>query len=576
MPSEPGPSWWQGIAPGWDKGDTDELLRLLAQAYPSPADLPSAPQLCDLGVPAELSNAISPDDPWVTALRHVVAERQADQFIKAVLVDQWEKEPDGALAGLLERAGESRSGLQKISSDNGEPADGEEVIEVYDQLMLRTVIVEVNESLSGTGCLIGDRLVLTCQHVVEESRGKIADPSSIEVRFDFNRRRRTTYPETGQRVQVSAVISSSPPTDADRNLVPGSYRGADADHLDYAILELSASAPAVLTYAEPTERGHYRPYFTRYRFRTGGRLVLAHHPEAAGIKFSDIDKEPEFDYSATRVAYQCKTKPGSSGGPIVNMQGRLVALHQGVIVPDQAAAETANTQKGIPISAIADDLKKKGLGYVVKPENVTYIGRYSYSRHAREQVCLALTGDLSTVTRYLMVPDFIGTPYTLWDWLEKHNKLRKLRSALEAADRGELVRILDADRVMVDRAQMDQIGELAESVLRSATEAGKPGTFTVAMNRVRRLSEKLALTLRQLPRFVGDDRVQLQWEVEWNAKFGAASFALSELRSSLPALDAQSYQAQDNTARVLTFARKVQAAVYALYELAEDPQLATQ
>jgi V8-like Glu-specific endopeptidase len=576
VPSEPGPPWWQGIAPGWDKDDTDELLRLLAHAYPSPADLPSAPR--DLSVPAELSNAISPDDPWVTALRHVVAERQVGQFIKAVLDDQWEKESAGALVSLLEMAGESRSGLEKNSSDNGEPADGEEVIEVYNQLMLRTVIVEVNESLSGTGCLIGDQLVLTCQHVVEESRGKIADPSSIEVRFDFNRRRRTTYVENGQRVQVSAVISSSPPTDADRNPVPGSYRGADADHLDYAILELSAPAPApaVLTHAEPTERGHYRPHSTRYRFRATGRLVLAHHPEASGIKFSDIDKKPEFDYSATRIAYQCKTKPGSSGGPIVNMQGRLVALHQGIIVPDQAAAETANAQKGIPISAIAEDLKKKGLGDVVKPENVTYIGRYRYSRHAREQVCLALSDDLSTVTRYLMVPDFIDTPYTLWDWLEKHNKLRKLRSALEAADRGELVRILDADRVIVDRAQMDQIGELAESVLRSATEAGKPGTFTVAMNRVRRLSEKLALTLRQLPSFVGDDRVQLQWEVEWNAKFDTASFALSELRGSLPALDAQPYQAQDNTARVLTFARKVQAAVYAMYELAEDPKLAAQ
>ena len=507
-----------------------------------------------------------------------MAERQVDQFIKAVLVDQWEKEPDSTLASLLEMAGESRSGLEKISLGNGEPADGEEVIEVYNQLMLRTVIVEVNEYFSGTGCLIGDKLVLTCQHVVEESRGKIADPSSIEVRFDFNRRRRTTYAETGQRVQVSAVISSSPPTDADRNPVPGSYRGADADYLDYAILQLSAlpPPPPVLTYAEPTERGHYRTYFTRYRFRTGGKLVLAHHPEAAGIKFSDIDKEPEFDYSATRVAYQCQTKPGSSGGPIVNMQGRLVALHQGAIVPDQAAAETANTQKCIPISAIAEDLKKKGLGYVVKPDDVTYIGRYSYSRHAREQVCLALSGDLSTVTRYLMVPDFIDTPHALWDWLEQHNRLRKLRSALEAADRGDLVRILDADRVIVDRAQMDQIGELAESVLRSATEAGKPGTFTVAMNRVRRLSDKLALTLRRLPRFVGDDRVQLQWEVEWNAKFGAASFALSELRSSLPALDAQSYQAQDNTARVLTFARKVRAAVYAMYELAEDPKLAAQ
>ena len=105
-----------------------------------------------------------------------------------MLDDQWEKEPDGALARLLEKTAGSRSGLEKIASYNGEPADGDEVIEVYNQLMLRTAIVEVNEIFRGSGCLIGDQLLLTCQHVVEESRGKIADPSSIEVRFDFNRR----------------------------------------------------------------------------------------------------------------------------------------------------------------------------------------------------------------------------------------------------------------------------------------------------------------------------------------------------------------------------------------------------
>jgi Trypsin-like peptidase domain len=576
VPSQPEPPWWQDLAPGWGKDDTDELLGLLAQAYPSPADLPSVPRISDFSVPAELRNAIAPEDSWTTVLRHAVAERQVGQLITAVLDDQWEKEPDGALASLLEKAAESRSGLEKIASYNGEPADGDEVIDVFEQLMLRTAIVEVNERFSGSGCLIGDQLLLTCQHVVEESRGRIADPSSIEVRFDFNRRRRATYVEAGQRIPVSAVISWSPPTDAEWDPVPGNYRGADADHLDYAILELSAPAPAVPPHAKLTERGYYRPYFTPYRFRAEELLVLAHHPEAAVIKFSHVTKKPEFDYNATRVAYRCNTEPGSSGGPIVNMQGRLIALHQGVIVLDQGASETASNKKGIPISAIAVHLKRKELDYIVKPENVTHIGRYSYSRRAREQICQALSGHLSTVTRYLKVPGIIDDPYKLWDWLEKHNRLPKLRSALEAADYGGLVQILDTDRVIVDRAQMDQIGELAESILRSAKEAETPSTFTVSMNRVRRLSEKLALTLRQLPRFVGDDRVQLQWQVDWNAKFGAASSALSELGRSLPPLDAQPYRAQRNITRVLRFAREIQAVVYAMHDLAENPKLAAQ
>jgi hypothetical protein len=576
VPGQPEPPWWQDLAPYWGKDDTDELLRLLAQAYPSPADLPSPPQISDFSAPAELRNAIPPEDLWTMVLGHAIAERQVDQLITAVLDDQWGKEPNGALARLLEKAAESRSGLERTTSHIGEPADGDEVIEVYEQLMLRTAIVEVNERFSGSGCLIGDQLLLTCQHVVEESRGKIADPNSIMVRFDFNRRRRTTYAETGQRVSVSAVISSSPPTDADRNPVAGNYRGGDADHLDYAILELSAPAPAVLAHAESRERGYYRPYFTPYHFSADELLVLAHHPEAAVIKFSHVTKKPEFDYNATRVAYRCDTEPGSSGGPIVNMQGRLIALHQGVIVPDQGSSETVSNKKGIPISAIAGHLKRKELDYIVKPENVTHIGRCSYSRHAREQICQALSGDLSTVTRYLKVPGFIDDPDKLWDWLEKHNRLPKLRIALEAADYGGLVQILDTDRVIVDRAQMDQIGELAESILRSATEAETPSTFTVSMNRVRRLSEKLALTLRRLPRFVGDDRVQLQWQVDWNARFGAASSALDELGRSLPPLDAQPYRARRNTTRVLGFAREIQAIVYAMHDLAENPKLAAQ
>ncbi len=260
----------------------------------------------------------------------------------------------------------------------------------------------------------------------------------------------------------------------------------------------------------------------------------------------------------------------------MNAQGRLIALHQGVIVPEQGAAETAPDKRGIPISAIAEDLRRKELGDIVKPENVTRMGRRSYSRHAREQICRELSGDLSAVTRYLKVPGFIDDPDTLWDWLENHNRLPKLRCALEAADRADLVRILDADRVIVDRARMDQIDELAESILRSAAEAEQPGTFTVAMNRVRRLVESLELALPELPEFDGDDRTQLQWQVDWNVKLGAASTALGELWESLPARDAEPYQARRNTIRVLRLARKIRSAVDAMYDLAENPELAAQ
>ena len=580
VPGQPGPPlWWRDLAPGWSKDDTVELLRLLNQAYPSPADLPGVPHIGDLGVPAELGNAIPAEDPWTMTLRHSLAERQIDQLLTTVLNDLREREPDGALARLLKKAAKPRSGLEKNTSGNGEPADGDDVIDAFIEMKLRTAVVEVNEHSTGSGCLIGDRLVLTCQHVVEESRGKVADPTAIRVRFDFNRRSGKTYAQTGQLVAVSGVISSSPPTDTERDPAPGSYRGADADHLDYALLELSAPAPPppAQTQGGLAERGYYWTFDGPYRFGADEWLVLAHYPEGAFIRFNYVGGKPKFDYSKTRISYRCEnTKPGSSGGPIVNAQGRLIALHQGVIVPEQGAAETAPDKRGIPISAIAEDLRRKELGDIVKPENVTRMGRRSYSRHAREQICRELSGDLSAVTRYLKVPGFIDDPDTLWDWLENHNRLPKLRCALEAADRADLVRILDADRVIVDRARMDQIDELAESILRSAAEAEQPGTFTVAMNRVRRLVESLELALPELPEFDGDDRTQLQWQVDWNVKLGAASTALGELWESLPARDAEPYQARRNTIRVLRLARKIRSAVDAMYDLAENPELAAQ
>ena len=254
----------------------------------------------------------------------------------------------------------------------------------------------------------------------------------------------------------------------------------------------------------------------------------------------------------------------------MNMQGRLTGLHQGF-------PEAEDRNRGIPVSVIAGKIKDEGLGYLVEasePGQIAQIGRYRYSRSVRERVCQALADDPSVVIRYLQVPVAIDDPDKLWDWLEQHSKLRKLRIALEKAGRDDLTRILDTDRIVVDHARMNILSDLAGQLMASAREAERLSSFISAMNEVRLLREDIALQLSQLPDFSGDESIDLHWRVKWAASFGAASSAMRNLEKSLPARNARSEQAWQKVHRVIECARAMQAAVIELRRLAENPTLA--
>jgi Trypsin-like peptidase domain/Bacterial Death-like domain 3 len=424
-------------------------VRLLARSYPSLTDAPPAAVARAGG----RSGALSREEMWTAVLRQAVSGQWLDHLIGAILEERWEKRLADELTDLLENVGDSRKGLQKFTADNAGPIETEAFLRIGEVLRSRTAIVLVNEKFCGSGCLITDRFLLTCQHVVEQVDGKLADPATIEVVFDFDRRSGTTYIETGLRVRVTQIVSHSPPADAERPKTPSHSSGADREHLDYAILELESLAPAVQVNGEPTSRGYYRLYSNTYWFRSDELLLLAHYPRANYQSISHLSGQPEYDHEGTRLFYRCNTEQGSSGGPIVNMQGRLTGLHQGF-------PEAEDRNRGIPVSVIANNIKDEGLDYLVEasePGQIVQIGRYRYSRSARERVCQALADDPSVVIRYLQVPVSIDDPDKLWDWLEHHGKLRKLRIALEKSGRDDLTRILDTDRIVVDRAT-DSVG----------------------------------------------------------------------------------------------------------------------
>jgi len=59
-----------------------------------------------------------------------------------------------------------------------------------------------------------------------------------------------------------------------------------------------------------------------------------------------------------RMRYSANTKSGSSGSPVVNSKGHLIALHH---AGDPNFAQMAKYNQGIPIKLIQDDITAAGL-----------------------------------------------------------------------------------------------------------------------------------------------------------------------------------------------------------------------
>src|SRR6185503_13926458 len=73
-------------------------------------------------------------------------------------------------------------------------------------------------------------------------------------------------------------------------------------------------------------------------------------------KTSYIKERPEESGSGTRIRYRGNTMQGSSGSPVVDARGVLVAIHH---------FSTATRNQGVPAAAIAQHLIDSGHGDVL-------------------------------------------------------------------------------------------------------------------------------------------------------------------------------------------------------------------
>ncbi|HZC61333.1 MAG TPA: hypothetical protein VE464_06800, partial [Streptosporangiaceae bacterium] len=310
---------------------------------------------------------------------------------------------------------------------------------------------------------------------------------------------------------------------------------------------------------------HYPIHFTPSRIGREQVLLLGHHPHGETIKSSFLTS-PELNRNRTRIKYAADTMPGSSGGAIVNGGGRLVGLHH----------YASRTDKhGVPIAAVARDLKARKFDYLFEQtpheQNVTHLGRYSLN--AKRQICEALVSDWQSLTEHLGVPDFVTSADAFWDWLSLNNKLRKLRDALEAARRTELVRILDEDVIIVDQSAINNIQGLADQLVVSAESAAAPSSYLRSAMRARSLARMLVDEIESLSSAPDDDRAQLHWRTTWQSELGCAASNLDGLLQLLPDTAEDASFTRPYLQGMIRTAHDVQSTVSTLAELSQNPEL---
>lgn len=227
----------------------------------------------------------------------------------------------------------------------------------------------------GTGFLIGERLVLTCHHVVASH----LDPSKrgeIAVQFDY-------FAKENDAIEPTAWLPCDPSWE-----IPFSPHGAadlleqaglpQADELDFAILQLPSRPPG--------QRGAL-PLFELHPIPTvpGSLILLAGHPGPYQLQPIQCSiAAPGFvslNENQTRFSYRNSTLKGSSGSPIFDRHFRWIGLHhnRGALRKDQPSMVEDN--RGIPGKAI-----------------VSWLRRHSKNNPAAKAAALALGVPIDPVT----------------------------------------------------------------------------------------------------------------------------------------------------------------------------------
>lgn len=223
----------------------------------------------------------------------------------------------------------------------------------------------------GTGFLIGESLVMTNFHVIEAVKSGAVAREAVALRFDYKVQPGGVAVAEGQvyALAVDWLAASSPYSPHDVEGEPTGMPGRD--ELDFAILRVDGT-PGTDPVGGPTgdpgavERGWLKA-LADYEFKEKSGLYIVQHPEGLPMQVAiDSDAVVEVNGNGTRVRYTTTTEPGSSGSPIFSPDWSWVALHHSGDPSYVPFYRPGKYNQGIPIAAIADQLRAKSLEHLVE------------------------------------------------------------------------------------------------------------------------------------------------------------------------------------------------------------------
>lgn len=379
-------TWWEDPQTDWTGGDPARAVDLLAHAYEERSAIRSlaeaaglewgrAPssgaareawiwtlsEAARLGRDLDLVAAVL-NDPGSTAFLAPLGALLGDRLgrANALRTDRYglpaqgrDKVLESVVAVSTEPGEEPLTGLEAITSVSEGFGEPEALVQAIVDATRRTAMIEVAGQPRGTGFLVSNDLLLTAAHVLDARNWPPSSQQGVVAVFDYRSVPGRSPAETGTRVPVSGFVTGSLPT-LDEVAGRAEIWNAPLDRLDFALLRLATPVPPSRDAgAWGGERGAYRMDGDDYDFGPSPLLLIVQHPLGQFKRYSFVKNRPEPSPRGTRVRYRGNTLQGSSGSPVVDVRGRLVAVHH---------YSQPGLNQGVPVSVIARTLQQDGFG----------------------------------------------------------------------------------------------------------------------------------------------------------------------------------------------------------------------
>lgn len=350
----------------WTVDERRELLDVLAKLYPSVDD--ATRLLSRMAVPVGhldmRSDAVA---FWSRALAELDKRGLDPLPLFELATGEHTHDPTlRALRGRLEAraslsaftapgSAELPGGLERVLNATNPPLDLPRFIGLLNVVREQVCLVEVSGQPVGTGFLVGPSAVITCYHNLTKAiEGKVA-AAEITVRFDY----RDGAHGTSFSLHDDWKIDASPyakfePYNSDQGLPA-------PEELNYVVVRLAGDVGAPIARggdpsAPQRERGFMSLLADEVPVAIDEALFVLGHPNGKTMKLS-VEARGVIGYNSnrTRLRHRVSTAPGSSGSPVFNLRGDLIALHSG-----RDTAPVPRFRIAVPVGAIRELMRARG------------------------------------------------------------------------------------------------------------------------------------------------------------------------------------------------------------------------